>query len=345
MMFNDGVVTIGFATLRVGLPALCHIAFRDFSWFGVVSASLREAPRRSASVLQLRVSWLPSAHARKNGIFSRRRNDMLCDVRRRFSSVVSGGFLGSCLLPVAPWVGVAMPRVALLVSCLVVSLRSWILSRLRDDRRCHAWRHFATVLSCGFPGFMHAVYGISCRRRGGRRRFASVFSCAFTKLMYAICGIFCRRLDARCRFVGIVSYGVSMLLLAWFGFEVGVSTVGVATLSVGSIMSCRRASQGSSTVHIWNFCRRRDSRRRHTRRRFVSVVSCGIPRLICAKYGILCRRLNAYRRGSSWVRMCHVVCQPEGQVSFNNTENLSQNPKSLPRLKPRTVSGLWPYFL
>jgi hypothetical protein len=165
------------------------------------------------------------------------------------------------------WVGVSTIGfttfgVALLASYLVVSQGSWILSRLRDDMRCDArrrdgWRRFYSVLSCGLLWFMYIVYGIlnphrHDRHRDARRRFASVFSCAFTKLMYATNGMFCRRLDARCPFVSIVSHGVSMLLLAWFGIEVGVATVVVATLSVSSSMSCRWASRGSSTIHIWN---------------------------------------------------------------------------------------------
>jgi hypothetical protein len=173
---------IGVATLLVGLPASCHIAFRGFSWLGV-----------------------------------------LC--RRRFSSVLSCGFPGSCSLPIASYVGVATIGVTTLgiafLFCLVVSLWSWILSS-PSDRRCDA-----------------------------RRWFASVLSCAFAKFMFAIFGILCRRLNAWCRFVIIVSYGVSTVLMVWFGIEIGIPTVGVAKLSVRSIMSCCRTSQGSSTIHIW----------------------------------------------------------------------------------------------
>jgi hypothetical protein len=41
-------------------------------------------------------------------------------------------------------------------------------------------------------------------------------------------------------------------------------------------MSCRRATQGSSAIIYGIFCRRRDNKRRHARRRFVSVVSFGV---------------------------------------------------------------------
>jgi hypothetical protein len=36
-------------------------------------------------------------------------------------------------------------------------------------------------------------------------------------------------------------------------FEVCVSTIGIATLSVGSITSCRMASRGSSTLSMRSF--------------------------------------------------------------------------------------------
>jgi hypothetical protein len=38
----------------------------------------------------------------------------------------------------------------------------------------------------------------------------------------------------------------------------------------------------------------------------------------------------------SWVRMCHVVCHPEGHVSLNIIEKLSLNTKYSPRLEPTT---------
>jgi hypothetical protein len=63
--------------------------------------------------------------------------------------------------------------------------------------------------------------------------------------MYATYGIFCWRLDARFGFVSIVSHGVLMLLLASFGIDVGVATVGVATLGVGLSTSCPVAFLGS----------------------------------------------------------------------------------------------------
>lgn len=99
-----------------------------------------------------------------------------------------------------------------------------------------------------FPGLMFAKMeswvSVSSIQVATMRRFASVMSCASTKLMHVHCEIFCRRLDALCWFVCILSCGVSMLLLAGFGIEIGV-----ATRSVGSTMSCLRASRGSSAIH------------------------------------------------------------------------------------------------
>jgi hypothetical protein len=103
MVYNECFATIGVTTLLVGLLASCHIAFRSFSCLvlGSESTSRRVASRRSASVFEHRVVWLPWAHVRKNWILGRRRVDTL---------------------------GVGLPA-----SYFVVSLESWILSRLRDD--------------------------------------------------------------------------------------------------------------------------------------------------------------------------------------------------------------------
>jgi hypothetical protein len=176
--------------------------------------------RRFCYFVSIGVTWIICA---KNGVLWQLR-----DARRRFASVLSCGF----------------PRIKYALYG-ILSLRRW------DDRR-----RFAIVVSFGFSRLMCIIYGILSPRRDDRcgnagRRFANVLSCAFSNLMYAIYWIICRCLDARCRFVTIVSYVVSMLLLAWFGIEVGIATVHVATLSVGSIMSCRRASRGLS-IYIWN---------------------------------------------------------------------------------------------
>jgi hypothetical protein len=106
-----------------------------------------------------------------------------------------------------------------------------------------------------------------------------------------------------------------------------------ATLSVGSM--CRIASQGSSTLYIWNRCRRRDGRCRHSRRRFVSVVSCGIPRLIWWHLVSASQRLSSGL--SSWVRMCHVVCHPEGHVSLNIIEKCIPKPKILTETRTQDI--------
>jgi hypothetical protein len=120
------------------------------------------------------------------------------------------------------------------------------------------------------------------------RRFARVLSYAFLEFKV----ILSRPVDAPCRFVSILSCGVPMLLLVWFGIVLVVVTVGVATHSVSSIISCRSAFLGSSTMRMCNLCRHPDIRLRHARRRFVSVVSCCILKSICAEGDILCRRRN-----------------------------------------------------
>jgi hypothetical protein len=90
---------------------------------------------------------------------------------------------------------------------------------------------------------------------------------------------------------------------------------------------------------IWNWSQRCDGRCRDARRRFVSVVSCGILRLICSKYGILCRRRNGYHRGSRRGFVC-VMSYVIPTVTYRWwKKNLPLNPKSSPRLEPRTVFG------
>jgi hypothetical protein len=146
---------------------------------------------------------------------------------------VSCNFSGLMLATIESWIGIASirvttPGVGLPASCILVSLGSWILSRLLYDSRSDARRRFASIVSCGFPRLMYALCEILNRRHDdkrcdSRRRCASVFYCAFAKLMYAVYGILCRRLDSRCRFVSIVSYVFSMLLTDWFGIEVCVA--------------------------------------------------------------------------------------------------------------------------
>jgi hypothetical protein len=152
----------------------------------------------------------------------------------------------------------------------------------------------------------------------------------------------CHLLSACRRSVLICVYRVVWRLdasLGLIGIEVGL-VVGVATLNVGSI--CRVLGHPKAHLYIYQmFCRRHESRRRHARRRFVSVVYCGIPMLICAKDGILCRGRNANhlgsRRGFVCVRVCSChVCLPEGHVSLNIIEKIIPSP----RLKPRTVFGV-----
>jgi hypothetical protein len=108
-----------------------------------------------------------------------------------------------------------------------------IFSMRRDARR-----RFAKIASHGVTRLLLTSLSFRSRRRDDWRRFAGVVSCGFPKLMYGTYGIFCFRLDARGWFVFIVSYGVSMPLLSWFGIEVGVATIGVATLGVGFSASC-----------------------------------------------------------------------------------------------------------
>jgi hypothetical protein len=114
------------------LQSLC------LTWFGVL---MRRRDKRYRDALRLfflvvsRHKCLPVAHVRKNWILCRRCFDTRCDAWRPFLSIVSYDFPGSCSLPMVSWIGVATLGVALLVSCLVVSLGSCIMSRPRNDTR------------------------------------------------------------------------------------------------------------------------------------------------------------------------------------------------------------------
>jgi hypothetical protein len=210
---------------------------------------------------------------------------------RRFARIVTYRFPRLFLLGLGIWIGVSFPA-----SCLVAfrshvrCLRRLELASIRYASRLSA--SFCRRLIFWLPSStLYMVSWVVVPKTGGGLPaswlVASLDSC--TLYMESFVGI------STLGVVLWVSCGVSMLLLAWFGIEVGFATVGVATLSVGSIMSCHRASRGSSTIHTLIFRQRRDSRRLF----FIpSVVACGISRLICAKDGILCRRCNAYRRGS-----------------------------------------------
>jgi hypothetical protein len=73
--------------LDISLPEVFHdLVLRSDS------SSRQEASRRSASVFQRRLLWLPRPMFAADGILSGCRDERLRDARRRFASVVSCGF-------------------------------------------------------------------------------------------------------------------------------------------------------------------------------------------------------------------------------------------------------------
>jgi hypothetical protein len=97
--------------------------------------------------------------------------------------------------------------------------------------------------------------------------------------------------------------------------------VHVATLGVGFPTSCPMASRGSSSLNM--AC-------------FVGVAtfvvglsaSCLVAFLgSAAQWWHLVSAFQCLSGLSSWVRMCHVVCQPKGHISLNIIENIIPNPK------------------
>jgi hypothetical protein len=210
--YFDHVETTGVKTLGVDFPVSCllvSLGLCSQKW-NLNSASLWNAWRRSASVCQRRVLWLPRLMLPADCILRRRR-----DLRLRFAR---------CVL-LFPW--------------------DHESSRLRDDRRCDARGHFASVLSCGFPRLMYALYGILSRRRDDRLRFASVASYGFPRLLYIIYGIVDPRRDNRRQFASIYSCAFTNSCTLYMDTFVGVSTLGV-----GLWLSCRMASRFSSSLEL-----------------------------------------------------------------------------------------------
>jgi hypothetical protein len=114
-----------------------------------------------------------------------------------------------------------------------------------------AWRRPASVSSfvpCGFPG--------SCSLSTASWVVVATLGIDLPVCCLVPSLILCtQNMDF---FVRVSTLGVSLWVSCrmasryWFGVKFGVATVGVATLSVSSIMSCLRASRGSSTIHVWN---------------------------------------------------------------------------------------------
>jgi hypothetical protein len=128
---------------------------------------------------------------------------------------------------------------------------------------------------------MEAQKGILCRRRDARCRFSSVLSCGLPELMYAIYGILCRYRDVRRLFVSIVSYGVSSF--SWFDLKFDVVAI------VGGQFA-RVVSYGIPKLifAMYEIFRCWEDRSRYDRRRFAGVLPCGIHSLICSMDGVSC---------------------------------------------------------
>jgi hypothetical protein len=219
--------------------------------------------------------------------------------------------------------------------------KNGILIRCRVDTRRDARRRFSCVLWFLWGHESWVRFATTCVATLGivlpaSCLVASLCSSAFYKESWVRVATIGIDLPASCAFI--------KLMYAFVESFVGVSTLGFGLWVSCRIVWCRRASRGSSAIHIYGiFCRRRDDRRRHARRRFVSVASCGIPMLICAKDGILCRRRNAYRQGSRLRFVCTMSYVIQ-RVTYRwmLSKNLSLNPKSSPSLESRTVFGFVP---
>jgi hypothetical protein len=184
-----------------------------------------------------------------------------------------------------------------------------ILSRLRDDRRRDALRRFASFMSYGFRRFIDDNWIWSASRRSvsvcqHRVLWLPSFLCAFCGILRVgvatiVVATLSVRLPASCP---IASRGSSTVFMKCC---VGDTAIGVATLGVFLQTSCDISSLDLSA--LCEISRRWDDRHRDARRRFVSVVSCGISGIICAIDGILCRRRDVYRHGYFHVWLASVM--------------------------------------
>jgi hypothetical protein len=107
----------------------------------------------------------------------------------------------------------------------------------RDSRRLVLWLHWA---------YIHCIWNLESASCLGVSALGVVLPVSCIVAFLSTCTL-CMEY-----FVGVSTLAVGFWVpcrmaspcsLAWFGIEVGVATVGVATRSVGPIM-CRRASRG-----------------------------------------------------------------------------------------------------
>jgi hypothetical protein len=252
---DDGVPTLG-----VGLSQSLHMASRRFYylyfrfWVGVFSNFLSNV--------------IPRIICAKFGVFVRRR-----DAGRRFGNIVPYGiprlFLAWFGIPSRRTLSIGFPasldRICRLVSLNMSASRwftSWRCSSVLQHRVL--WLPWAHISSFGILS---------------RRRFASVVSCVFSGVMNL--GLALRR-QALQRSASICQRLVLCLHWALVRFLWNLLSASRHLVSVCVYRVVRRLDVPLG--FIWNWSRRCDGRCRDGQRRFDTVVSYGIPRLICCTY-------------------------------------------------------------
>jgi hypothetical protein len=123
---------------------------------------------------------------------------------------------------------------------------------------------------------------------------------------FTLLGIFFRRLDARRRFNNVVSCGLPGLMYA-LCMEYELASRSSASVRLRRDME----SRGSSPLCMKSFG---VGTRGAARRLFASVLSCGIPRLICAIDCLVFTLGRLSSQLSSFVCQFHIVCYPSGHV-------------------------------
>jgi hypothetical protein len=162
--------------------------------------------------------------------------------------------------------------------------------------RRDAWRRFASVVPCVFPGscsLLIAFYAGFAAIGVATLGVDLLVSCCFSGIMNRLRDD--RRCDARRRFASVCWFlgSFALYMESW----VHVAATGVATLSVDIPVSCLVASVSSCALYVYSF---------------VGVLTLGV-----GLYRVVWKHLDALGLIWIWSRLCDGRCR-EAQRQFDN---------------------------
>jgi hypothetical protein len=191
---------------------------------------------------------------------------------------------------------------------------SAVRSRRFDDKRRDDRRRFSNVVSTGILGLICAEYGVFWRRRydwprDSRRRIVRTFAYGVPRLLLASLAFRSRRRDTWRRFSNVVSNIIPKLINAKCG--VFYRRHDDWHIDAGSRFAIIVPHFFPRCFFAW-FLIESSS---HGLRQFSDVVSDRMPRLVCAKYGVLCRRCDDWHRDAA-CRFSSIVPYPFPRLFF-----------------------------